>query len=126
MRKAGGVINAVIVMAAASGIVAAKIPAFLTQHGGNIEISKLRKNHCSAKWITSRSKAQMQGKSLWHALRKYSKRGVSGRHQGRSVAEQGSSLTHFHLGSDCNSTCTYMKVDNVSCQRESDTNCKYW
>ena len=40
MRKVGGVVNTMIVMAAANGIVAAKNPALLAQHGGHIEISK--------------------------------------------------------------------------------------
>ena len=40
MRKVGGVVNTAIVMAAANGIVAAKDPALLAQHGGYIEISK--------------------------------------------------------------------------------------
>lgn len=40
LRKVGGVVNTVIVMAAANGRVAAKNPALLTQHDGHIEISK--------------------------------------------------------------------------------------
>lgn len=40
MRKVGGLVNTTIVMAAANGIVAAKNPVLLTQHGDHIEISK--------------------------------------------------------------------------------------
>ena len=40
IRIVGGVGNTMVVMAAANGIVAAKKPALLTQHGGHIEISK--------------------------------------------------------------------------------------
>lgn len=40
MRKVGGVDNTAIGMAAANGIIAAKNPALLTQHGRHIEIRK--------------------------------------------------------------------------------------
>ena len=40
LRKVGGVNNTTIVMAAANGIIAARNPALLTQHGGHIEITK--------------------------------------------------------------------------------------
>ena len=40
LRKVGGVVNTTIVMAAANGIIAAKNPALLAQHGGHIEITK--------------------------------------------------------------------------------------
>ena len=40
MRKIGGVVNTAIVMAAAHGIVSARDPALLTEHGGHIEITK--------------------------------------------------------------------------------------
>ena len=40
MRKVGGVVNTAIVIAAANGIVAARSPALLTQHGGHIDITK--------------------------------------------------------------------------------------
>ena len=40
LRKVGGVVSTTIVMAAANGIIAARNPALLTQHGGHIEITK--------------------------------------------------------------------------------------
>ena len=40
MRKVGGVVNTAIVMAVANGIIAARSPALLTQHGGHIDITK--------------------------------------------------------------------------------------
>ena len=40
LRSIGGVINTAIVMAAANGIIAARNPALLTQHGGHIKIMK--------------------------------------------------------------------------------------
>ena len=40
LRKVGGVVSTTIVMAAANGIIAARNPALLTQHGGHIETTK--------------------------------------------------------------------------------------
>ena len=40
LRKVGGVVNTAILMAAANGIIAAKNPTLLSQHGGHIEITK--------------------------------------------------------------------------------------
>ena len=39
-RKAGGVINTAIVMADATGVVAAKNPELLLEHGGHVQITK--------------------------------------------------------------------------------------
>ena len=41
LRKVIGVVNTTIVMAAANGIIVAKNPALLAQHGGHIEITKV-------------------------------------------------------------------------------------
>ena len=41
MRGIGGVVNTSIVMAAARGIVGARKPELLTEHGGHIEITKV-------------------------------------------------------------------------------------
>lgn len=40
MRKTGGVVNTLIVMAGAHGIVSARNPALLVEHGGHIEFTK--------------------------------------------------------------------------------------
>ena len=40
LRKVGGVVNTTIAMAAANGIIAARNPALLVQHGGHLEITK--------------------------------------------------------------------------------------
>ena len=40
LREVGGVVNTAIIMAAAKGIVGAKDPSLLREHGGHIEITK--------------------------------------------------------------------------------------
>ncbi len=40
LRKVGGVVNTTIAMPAANGIIAARNPALLVQHGGHVEIAK--------------------------------------------------------------------------------------
>jgi hypothetical protein len=71
MRKVGGVINTAIVIAAANGIVAARSPALLTQHGGHIDITKAWAKSLLNQMGYVKRKCSNAGKCPWHVLKRF-------------------------------------------------------
>ena len=57
LRKVGRVVNITIAMAAANGIVAARNPALLVQHGCHIEIIKRGQSNYSREWAVLKENA---------------------------------------------------------------------
>lgn len=71
MREVGGVVNTAIVIAAANGIVAARSPALLTQHGGHIDITKAWAKSLLNQMGYVKRKCSNAGKCPWHVLKRF-------------------------------------------------------
>ena len=69
MRKVGGVVNTLIVMAGAHGIVSARNPALLVEHGGHIEFTKAWAKSLLKRMGYVKRKCSNAGKCRWPDLK---------------------------------------------------------
>ena len=118
MRKVGGVVNTAIVMAAANGIIVAKSPALLTQHGGHTDITKAWAKSLLKRMGYVKRKCSNAGKiSVAHfeevqeVFLAYIKAEVL-------MNEIYTPTANLQLGSNRHSACANRTVDDASCQRE--------